>query len=307
MKAPERQTQQLRRHYSREERRGWLCGYLFIAPLLVGLLIFYIIPFIQSVCYSFTDIDSFNNATFIGLANYKQMFSDPEMWSSFGNTLLWVVVTVPIGILISLFIATLLNMNIKGKSGYRTFYFLPVVTMPAAIAMVWKWIYNGQFGVLNQILGIFGVPAHDWVTDPSIAFWMVMVVGIWSSVGYNMVILLAGMQGISSSYYEVAAIEGANVGQQFFKVTLPLLTPTLFFVLPTSIISGFQVFDIIYMMIGKGSPAYEATQTILMLYYRNAFDYSYKGYASAIAVFLFVVILIITVIQMKLQKKWVNY
>ena len=179
--------------------------------------------------------------------------------------------------------------------------------MPAAIAMVWKWIYNGQFGVLNQILGVFGLPARDWVTDPSIAFWMVMIVGIWSSVGYNMVILLAGMQGISSSYYEVAAIEGANVGQQFFKVTLPLLTPTLFFVLLTSIISGFQVFDIIYMMIGKGSPAYEATQTILMLYYRNAFDYSYKGYASAIAVFLFVVILIITVIQMKLQKKWVNY
>ncbi|MDD3262109.1 MAG: sugar ABC transporter permease, partial [Oscillospiraceae bacterium] len=257
MSIPNGQTQGLVRQKNKAKYRGWLCAYLFIAPLMIGLIVFYIIPFIQSVLYSFTDIDSFNNATFIGMANYQKMFTDPDMWRSLGNTLLWVVITVPIGILLSLIVAALLNTNIKGKSAYRTLYFLPVVTMPAAIAMVWKWIFNGQFGILNQFLALFGIPAHNWITDPKYAFWMVMIVGIWSAMGYNMVILLAGMQGISGSYYEVASIEGANPFQQFFKVTLPLLTPTLFFVLLTSIISGFQVFDIIYMMIGKGSPAYE--------------------------------------------------
>ncbi len=295
------------RKYSKGETAEWGWGYFFIAPLLIGLVIFYIYPFIQSFFYSFTDINTFNQAKFVGLENYKKMLQDAELWRAAGNTLKYVVVTVPVGIALSLIVASLLNTDIRGKSMYRTLYFLPVVTMAAAIAMVWRWIFNGSYGILNQILGIFGIEGRNWMSDPEVAIYMVMVVGVWSIVGYNMIILLAGMQGISKSYYESASIDGAKAVQQFFKITLPMLTPTIFFVVITGLIGAFQVFDIIYMMIGKNSLAYESTQTLVMIFYRNAFDYSYKGYASAIAMFIFVIILAITIVQMKLQKHWVNY
>lgn len=288
-------------------KEDYMWGYIFIAPLLLGLIIFYIYPFIKNFFYSFTDINNFNQATFVGLENYAKMFSDPELWQSLWNTLRYAVITVPIGIICSLVIAGLLNTKIKGTSIYRTLYFLPAVTMPAAIAMVWKWIYNGNYGVLNQFLGVFGIEGQNWLSSPDFALYMIMIVGVWSVVGYNMIILLAGMQGISTSYYEAAAIDGAGAIMQFFKITIPLLTPTIFFVLITGLISGFQVFDTIYMMIGKSSLAFESTQTLVMMFYRNAFDYGYKGYASAIAMFIFIIIMVITVIQIKLQKKWVNY
>ena len=146
-----------------------------------------------------------------------------------------------------------------------------------------------------------------WLTDPKIALFMIMIVGLWMTVGYNMIILLAGMQGISKSYYEAAAIDGAGSLQQFFKITIPMLTPTIFFVMITSIISGFQVFDVVYMMIGKTNPAYASTQTVVMLFYRQAFDYGYKGYAAAISILIFAVIMLVTVVQLWGQKKWVNY
>ncbi len=284
---------------------GW--GYFFIAPLLIGLIAFYIYPFIQSFFYSFTDINTFNQAKFVGLDNYKKMLLDKELWQAALNTGLYVVITVPISMVLSLFVAALLNTKIHGTSIYRTLYFLPVVTMSTAIAMVWKWIFNGDFGILNQILASFGVQGKNWLSDPQTALFMVMIVGIWSSIGYNMIILLAGMQGISRSYYEAASIDGAKAIRQFFKITLPMLSPTIFFVMITGIIGSFQVFDIVYMMIGKQSLAYEATQTLVMIFYRNAFDYSYKGYASAIAMFIFVIILLITIFQIRMQKKWVNY
>lgn len=293
---------------SKHRKTGeWFWGYFFIAPLLIGLIVFYVYPFIQSFFYSFTDINTFNQAKFVGLNNYKKMFLDKELWQAAWNTLLYVVITVPFSIVLSLFVAALLNTRIRGTSIYRTLYFLPVVTMPAAIAMVWKWIFNGSYGILNQILALFGVTGKNWLSDPQTALYMVMVVGVWGTIGYNMIILLAGMQGISRSYYEAASIDGARALKQFFKITLPMLSPTIFFVMITGIISAFQVFDIIYMMIGKQSLAYESTQTLVMIFYRNAFDYSYKGYASAIAMMIFVIILLITIAQMKLQKKWVNY
>lgn len=194
-----------------------------------------------------------------------------------------------------------------GTSIYRTLYFLPSVTMAAAVAMVWKWIYNEKMGILNSVIRALGGKGIGWLTDPKIALYSVMIVGLWMSVGYNMIILLAGMQGISKSYYEAAQIDGAGPVQLFFKVTIPLLTPTIFFVMITSIISGFQVFDVIYMMIGKTNPAYANTQTVVMLFYRQAFDYGYKGYAAAISILIFAAIMLVTVIQMIGQKKWVNY
>ena len=261
----------------------------------------------QNFWFSFNDVNKFNVTHFIGLENYKQLLSDPEVFQTFGNTLKYVVVTVPVGLFLSLVTAALLNSNIRGKSLYRTLYFLPSVTMAAAVAMVWKWVFNGQMGILNSIITSLGGPRIGWLIDPKLALYVIMLVGLWMSVGYNMIILLAGMQGISKTYYEAAAIDGAGPITQFFKITVPLLTPTIFFVMITSIISGFQVFDVVYMMVGKLNPAYEATQTVVMLFYRQAFDYGYKGYAAAISILIFGAIMLVTLIQFVVQKKWVNY
>lgn len=289
------------------KKKDWIAAYLFIAPVTLGLIVFYIWPFIQNFWFSFNDVNKFNIATFNGIENYKQLIADDEVWHTFGNTLKYVIITVPIGLFLSIVIAALMNAKIKGKSIYRTLYFLPSVTMSAAVAMVWKWIYNEQMGILNEGIRALGGSGHGWLTDPKTSLFMIMLVGLWMSVGYNMIILLAGMQGISNSYYEAAALDGAGPFAQFFKITIPMLTPTIFFVMVTSIISGFQVFDVIYMMVGKTSPAYDSTQTVVMLFYRTAFDYGYKGYAAAISILIFAVIMIVTVLQLIGQKKWVNY
>ena len=292
---------------SKRQWKEWGEGYLFIAPLLFGIFVFYIFPFIQNFWFSFNEVNKFNVATFYGLNNYLEMCKDKELWKALGNTLLYVGVTVPLGLMLSLFVAALLNTKIKGTSFYRTVYFLPSVTMSAAVAMVWKWIYNEQYGLLNAAMKALGFAPHGWITDPKTALFMVMLVGIWGTVGYNMIILLAGMQGISRSYYEAASVDGASGIHQFFKITVPMLSPTIFFVMITSIISGFQVFDTIYMMIGKTNTAYRSTQTLVMMFYRNAFDYGHKGYAAAISILIFSIIMLVTVIQMIGQKKWVNY
>lgn len=288
-------------------KKEWIAAYIFIAPVTLGLLVFYVWPFIQNIWFSFNDVNKFNIATFNGIQNYKDMLADKEVWTSFLNTLKYAVITVPIGLFLSIFIAALMNAKIKGKSIYRTLYFLPSVTMSAAVAMVWKWIYNEQIGILNTGIEAMGGSGHGWLTDPKTALYMIMIVGLWMTVGYNMIILLAGMQGISQSYYEAAAIDGAGPFAQFFKITIPMLTPTIFFVMITSIIGGFQVFDSIYMMVGKTNPAYESTQSLVMLFYRQAFDYGYKGYAAAISMLIFLTIMVITVFQLIGQKKWVNY
>ena len=287
--------------------KDWIAAYIFIAPVTIGLMVFYIWPFIQNFWFSFNDVNKFNVTHFIGLDNYRQMLSDKEVFQSFVNTLKYVVVTVPVGLFLSLVIAALLNAKIKGKSIYRTLYFLPSVTMAAAVAMVWKWVFNEKMGILNAVITSFGGPGIGWLTNSKTAIFVIMLVGLWMTVGYNMIILLAGMQGISKTYYEAAAIDGAGSLTQFFKITIPLLTPTIFFVMITSIISAFQVFDVVYMMVLKSNPAYESTQTVVMLFYRQAFDYGYKGYAAAISILIFAVIMLITLIQFSVQKKWVNY
>ena len=289
------------------QKKDWFAGYVFIAPVTLGLLVFYIWPFIQNFWFSFNDVNKFNVTHFIGLDNYKQLIGDTEVWSTFLNTLKYVVFTVPIGLFLSICIAALLNAKIRGTSIYRTLYFLPSVTMAAAVAMVWKWVFNEKMGILNSVIAGLGGERVGWLTNPKTALFIVMLVGLWMSVGYNMIILLAGMQGIPKTYYEAASIDGAGGLAQFFKITIPLLTPSIFFVMITSIISGFQVFDVVYMMVLKSNPAYESTQTVVMLFYRQAFDYGYKGYAAAISILIFIAIMIVTIFQLIGQKKWVNY
>ena len=292
---------------SPRQKKDWIAAYILIAPLTIGLILFYIWPFIQNIWFSFNDVNKFNMSTFVGLDNYKQLLADSEVWRSFGNTLKYVIVTVPVGLILSLILAALLNAKIKFKSIYRTLYFLPSITMSAAVAMVWKWMFNEQMGILNSSIKALGGKGHNWLTDPKTALFMIMIVGLWMTVGYNMIILLAGMQGINKSYYEAAKVDGAGPITLFLKITVPLLTPTIFFVMITSTISGFQVFETVYMMIGKTNPAYEATETVTMLFYRTAFDYGYKGYAAAISILIFCVIMLVTILQMIGQKKWVNY
>ena len=289
------------------QKKDWVAGYVFIAPVTLGLLVFYIWPFIQNFWFSFNNVNKFNVTHFIGLDNYKQLIGDAEVWTTFGNTLKYVVFTVPIGLFLSICIAALLNAKIRGTSIYRTLYFLPSVTMAAAVAMVWKWVFNEKMGILNSVIAGLGGERVGWLTNPKTALFIVMLIGLWMSVGYNMIILLAGMQGIPKTYYEAASIDGAGGLAQFFKITIPLLTPSIFFVMITSIISGFQVFDVVYMMVLKSNPAYESTQTVVMLFYRQAFDYGYKGYAAAISILIFIAIMIVTIFQLIGQKKWVNY
>ncbi len=289
------------------KKKDWIAAYIFIAPVLIGLLIFYIWPSVQNFWFSFNDVNKFNVATFTGLDNYRRLFADTNVWQSFVNSLKYVLITVPVGLLISTILAALMNTNIKGKSIYRVIYFLPSITMSAAVALVWKWIYNEQMGILNAGLKALGFSGHNWLTDPATALYAVMVVGIWMSAGYNMVILLAGMQGIPETYYEAAEIDGAGFFNKFTKITLPLLSPTLFFVSITGVISGFQVFDTVYMMVSKTNPAYNSTQTVVRHFYINAFEYGERGYAAAISIAIFVVIMFVTLIQLAAQKKWVTY
>lgn len=279
-----------------------------IAPVTIGLIIFYFYPFFRVIRDSFHNIGAFDrDMGFVGLDNYVGMFKDKEMWQTLANTFECVIIIVPLSLILAMIIAVLLNAKIKGVSVFRVIYFLPAITMSVAVSMVWRWIFNGDFGILNGILGSFGVPARQWLADKSTAMLCICVVAIWSNVGYYMIILLAGIQGISKGYYEAAEIDGATGLQKFFKITLPLLTPTIFYVVIMLIISTFQTFDGIYLMIGPKSQAIKYTQSVVMYFYRSAFDYSKKGYASAIAVLLFVIIMSLTVFQMKMQKKWVNY
>ena len=287
--------------------KEWLTGYLMIFPVVAGLLVFYIYPIFKVIIDSFYEVGSFNKRSFVGLDNYLTMFNDPEMWSSLINTFSYVIVIVPGTIIISLILAALLNTKIKGRGFFRVVYFIPAITMGAAVAMIWKWMYNSDHGIINAILNALGFDSVNFLTNPNTALLSICLVSIWINVGYNMIILLAGIQGISKTYYEAASIDGASPVKQFFGITLPLVTPTLFFVLITNLIGTFQTFDTIYMMIKESGIAMEATQSMVMYFFRNAFSYSKKGYASALAVFLFLIIMLVTLIQMKLQKKWVNY
>lgn len=281
---------------------------VMIAPVTIGLIIFYFYPFFSVIGDSFYDIGAFDRKQgFVGLGNYAKMMADPEMWMSLGNTFKYVLIIVPITVVLAILIAVLLNSKIRGVSVFRVIYFIPAITMAAAVAMVWKWIFNGDFGILNYVIELLGGTARRWLSEKNTALLCVCCVSIWSSIGYYMIILLAGIQGISRGYYEAAEIEGANAVQKFTKITLPLLTPTIFYVAIMLIISTFQTFDAIYMMIGEKSAAIKYTQSIVMYFYRNAFVYPKKGYASAIAVLLFLIIMAITAFQMKMQKKWVYY
>lgn len=297
-----------KRKPSKRTINEWKWAYALVAPTIIGLMILNIIPIFDTLYLSFFKSGDFGKGNiFVGLSNYKKMISDVQVWHAVGNTLKYTILVVPITVIIAMFLAVLLNSKIKGKGTYRTIYFIPMVAAPAAITMVWKWLYNDDFGLINYLLSKIGLGPVNWIDDPNIALYSIVIIGIWSTIGYSMVLLIAGLQEIPKDYYEASSIDGAKPVRQFFNITLPLVSPTLFFVMVTSIIQGMQVFDVIYMMIDVTSPAYDSTVSLVYLFYNSSFKYADKGYGSAIVMLLLVIIMIITVIQMKAQKKWVNY
>ena len=297
-----------RRKPSKKTINEWKWAYALIAPTIIGLIVLNIIPILQTLYLSFFKSGDFGKGNiFVGFSNYKKMFTDIQVWHAVGNTLKYTIIVVPVTVIIAMILAVLLNSKIKGKGIYRTIYFIPMIAAPAAITMVWKWLYNNQFGLINYMLSKIGINAVNWIDNPKVALYSVAIIGIWSTVGYSMVLLIAGLQEIPKDYYEASNIDGASPVKQFFNITIPLVSPTLFFVMVTSIIQAMQVFDVIYMMIDVTSPSYDKTVSLVYLFYNSSFKYSDKGYGSAIVMLLLAIIMIITVIQMKAQKKWVNY
>ncbi|MFD1608240.1 carbohydrate ABC transporter permease [Oceanobacillus luteolus] len=292
-----------KKKFSREA----MWAYLFIAPTFLGLAVFYMFPAVASFVLSFTRWDGMTAPVFVGLENVITLFQDSSFIRAIINTVIFTAISVPLSAGIATCIAVMLNQKIKGMVFYRTLYFLPVVTMPVAVGMVWKWLYNTDYGLINYVLGIFNLPQPSWLFDPNIALISVIVVYVWMTVGNNVILILAGLQGVSKSYYEAAQIDGASKLRQFFSITLPLITPTLFFVFITGMISSLQVFDLIFIMIGDSTALLEPLRTVVYAVYEYGFEYSQMGMASAQAFILFLAILAITIIQFVFQKKWVHY
>lgn len=284
-------------------KSDYIWAYIMIAPTIIGLVILNVYPFIQTFVMSFSSTKAFGGWNFTGLDNYITMFSESEFWKATWNTIYFCILTVPIGVFLALLVAVLLNTKIKGRTIFRAIYFLPMVVAPTAVAMVWKWMYNSEFGIINNILGT----NINWITNPNIVLISCAVVAIWSAIGYDAVLLLSGIQSISRTYYEAAEIDGASSIKQFFSITLPMVSPTLFFVLIMRIMASIKVYDLIYMMVEQSNPAIKSAQSLMYLFYRESFVVGNKGLASSIVVWTFLLIGVVTVVQFIGQKKWVNY
>lgn len=296
-----------KKRFSAMRKKEIMTGYGMIAPLMAGVLIFFIVAFFQNFYYSFTDKSSFGKPRFIGLENYVQLLGDEAFYRALANTLLYVVICVPLVVVLAVALAVLLNEKIRGIGIFRVCIFLPAVTLPAAIGLLWKWLMNYKFGIFNEILGAFGAEPMAWLSEPDLVLYSICIVFIWASVAYQVIVLLAGLQGIPLCYQEAAQIDGANKRQQFFKITLPLLSPSIFFVCVTTIINVFQIFDFIYLMIPQGSSGTEASRSLVTYFFEQSFVKFHKGYGAAVSIILFLLILVITGIQMAGQKKLVFY
>ncbi len=278
-------------------------GYLLIAPAFIFIIGFTFIPVIGAFGISLTRWDLLTPAEFTGLDNYQKIFTDSVATKTLLNTFYYPFVSVPLGIIISLLLASLLNQKIRGLSIFRTFYYLPVISSTVAVSMIFRWVLDSQYGLLNQGLSIFGISPVPWLTDPAWAMPAVILVTIWRSLGFNMLVLLAALQDVPKDLHEAAAMDGATAFHKFFYVSIPLITPAIFFVSLTSLIGSFQSFDLVYNMT-QGGPA-RATSLIGYYLWEQAFKYLNMGYGAAIAFVLFFFILVITLIQWSLRRKWV--
>jgi multiple sugar transport system permease protein len=288
-----------------QRRREVIEAYLYLLPTFVGLILFSLGAIVVSVGISFTDWDVLQPPHWVGLSNYVRLFSTPLNWQVFGNTLYYTGVIVPVGAALALGLALALNRGLRGIVVLRSLYFLPVISSTVAVSLVWGWLYNQQFGLINYLLSLMGITGPAWLADTRTAMPAVIIMSIWKGLGYNMVIFLAGLQGIPQELYEAAEIDGAGAWARFRYVTLPLVSPTTFFVVVLSTIAAFQVFDQTYVMTG-GGPAYSTT-TLALFIYQNAFQWFHMGYAAALSYVLFAAVAVVTLVQFRVQGRFVFY
>lgn len=287
----------------KESRVAWL----FISPMIVGLLIFYVFAFFQNIYFSFNKIGAFGAPEWVGLSNYAKLFTDDYFFIALKNTIFYAAIGTPLVVLFSIILAVFLNKKVKGMGLYRTAIFLPAITMPAAIGLLWRWLFNYQYGLINFIIEKLGGTPIAWLSEPNTVKWAILIVLVWSMVSYQTIIMLAGLQGIDKSYYEAASIDGASRWDMFKKITLPLLSPTIFYVTIISMIGILQIFDFIFLMIQRTAVSYQYSMSLVSFFYDLAFVQNQRGYASAVTVVLFLIILVITTIQFITQKYWVKY
>ena len=283
--------------------RLWL--WFFLAPTLFGLTFGTLGPVLAAIGISFTKWDVLTRPIFTGLDNYVKLISDPTFSKSILNTLYYVLGTVPAATVLALLLALLLNQKLRGITFYRTAYFLPIVSSTVAVALVWSWIYSKDFGLLNFLLRNIGLQPVAWLTSTRYAMPALIIMGIWGLLGEGMIIFLAGLQGISQTYYEAAEVDGANAWRKFLHITLPMITPSMFFYFIITMINAFQAFEQIYVMT-RGGPN-NATTTMVYYVYTNAFRNFRMGYASAQAIGLFLIVMVLTLVYWRSQDKWVVY
>ncbi|TAK24145.1 MAG: sugar ABC transporter permease [Chloroflexota bacterium] len=286
-------------------RRGWthrqtVAGYIFVAPSLIFLLIFVVYPIFAALYFSFTKYELLQAPKFIGFDNFVNLIDDKRFFGAIWNTVLFAVMTVPIGTALSLFLAMAINQPLRGITVFRTAYYTPVVTSFVAVSFIWLWLYEPQFGILNTLFEAVGLPRLHWLRDPSTAMLSIAILSVWKNVGYNMVIYLAGLQGIPEHLYEAALVDGAGPIQRFRYITVPLLSPTTFFVFVVYFIGALQMF-VQSWILTQGGPL-DSTLTVVYLIYLNGFEYLKMGYAAAMSFLLFVIIAIVTYINTRIIR-----
>ena len=296
------------RHPSpRGSRRPWrvrfseaLSGYTFLAPNLILLAIFLFLPIVGAVQLSFQESRGFGDPEWVGAANYARLFSDPVFWQSLGNTIVFTVLTVPVNLALGLGLAVLMNSVLPGRGIYRTIIILPMVISGIASALVGVVIFDQNTGIVNKVLRALGADGVPWQSGGAWAMLSVVLVSIWLRVGFNMIIYLAGLQGVSPELYEAAEIDGASRWQRFRSITVPLVGPSTFFLLIMNMIAAFQVFDVIFVLTG-GGPGY-ATSVLVTYAYQNGFVTRDQGYAAAIGIVLLIITLAFTAIQWRTSR-----
>lgn len=294
-----------RRGLSRQERRRLLTGLAFISPWIIGFLVFILYPIVISFYYGFTDFSLFTSPTWVGLKNYQQLLTfDDKFLLSLYNTVYFTLLVIPASIVLALAMAIVLNIGLRGVSIYRAIFFMPTIVPAVASAVVWGWILNPRWGLINGFLQLVGISGPPWLTSPAWAKPSLVLVTLWA-IGSDMIIYLAALQDIPQVYYEAAVLDGANNWQKTRHVTLPLLTPVIFFHLVNGTIWAFQYFTIAFVMT-DGGPA-NATLFYSLYLYRNAFEYLKMGYASAMAWILFIIVMAATLIILRSSKGWVHY
>jgi len=288
-------------------RRNLVAGLAMLAPSLLVLLVFVILPVLAAFYLSLTSWQARSvGAEFIGLQNYMALLAGDDLWNALRNTVVFTVLKISLDLVLSLGIAVFLNQKLRGIGVFRTLYFLPVITSVVAVGAVWRVIYNPNFGLLNSLLESFGLPAQRWLADPNLALLSVTLVAIWKGLGYNIVIFLAGLQGIPQIYQEAAAVDGATGWQRFRHITWPLLSPVTFFVVVVGIINSFKYFSLIHVMTPNGGPL-QSTEVLVFYIYRLAFQEFKFGTAAAVAYILFLIVLVVTAVQRRVIEPRVHY